>query len=287
MDSKQLKIDIIMKKYYFLLMSLLLLPAMISCNNDDDDYIIGDTPPEIEGLVIDGEELTDVSLYCLVKGDTCTAPWFNYYPKVKTVKDYSSIRFNVWIHRGGRTYSSSSYQRTQDIRQLEIAYDKQKSAFILEDYKDYNRKYAPTSIASWPAYYMACFNGEVTLTCDKILFGEAPGTNLSKYFTIIAESECMPVGLENPTLRYRFGDTLPTIMADLLVDGSWVQVKYFLEFAEQPTEKYDELTLTLTTPMTLERVGAYVKAQYDGKELDSLYTSVAFKSDCLIKFDWE
>jgi hypothetical protein len=278
-----------MKKYYILLFAILGVPAMISCsNNDDDDNLLDSPPEEIEGLVLDGEELTDVSLFCLVKGDTSAkAPWFNYYPKVKTVKDYSSIQFNVWIHQGGSSYRTSDYQRMNDIRQLEIAYDKQKSAFILEDYKDYNRKYAPTSIASWPTYYMACFNGEVTLTCDKTLFGEAPGANLSKYFTIIAESECMPVGLENPTLRYRFGDTLPTIMADLLVDGSWVQAGYFLEFAEQPTEKHDELTLTLTTPMTLERVGAYVEAQYDGKELDSLYTSVVFKSDCLIKFDWE
>ncbi|MDO4477385.1 MAG: hypothetical protein Q4B93_05470 [Clostridia bacterium] len=149
-------------------------------------------------------------------------------------------------------------------------------------------KYKENHSVGWYPFYSAYTDGEVTLTCDKKLFGEEPGTNLTKYFTVFGAYYCLPIGIENTKMYCNFGEQMPeTLDKFFLSKETWLRDDYKLKFTQNPQEKYDSLTFTITMPIIREHVRDYVAAQYFGKEPDSLFTHRVFKSDCLIKFDWK
>jgi hypothetical protein len=203
----------------------------------------------------------------------------------KVVPDYNSFKF--YLRPGpnyGLRYEGHDEDEKQAISLLENEYYIEKSSFIYEDFKRYNEG---SRQAGWPSYFTAYINGEVTITCDKTLYGEQPGTNLSSHFYIYASSECMPVGVEEPKLLYHFGEEIPTTMSDFFVEGSWFQYLYILSLIGEPDERYEELTLSITIPLTVEHVRDYVAAKYKGANIEPILTKSVFESDCLIKFNWE
>ena len=273
-----------MRKIRFTLLCLFAGICLQSCQNEELEK--GNTSEIVlprEGLLLDGGRISDISLYCLeLDKPHIGEQWWEYYPRTKTVKGYDAFKLLLFPHTDGNRYNSDDRNEMDAIKKIEEAYYKEKSQFILEAYNEYNK----TGVTAWPDVFTAYATEEVTITCDKVLFGEQPGTNLTSHFALRSAVYCVPVGVEEPKLLYGFGET-PTRMSELLVKGVWLQDEYSMEFAEQPAEKYDELTLYLSCPMLLEHVRDLAAAKYKGTELASKYSEKVFTSECKIKFDWD
>lgn len=265
--------------------TVLILSCCLVCLFSCEKGNIADCPsPSLVGLLLDGGPISDISLYCLENKMPVGQQelWYDYYAKTKTVPDYGSFYLRLMLNRNGYNYTNSDYNVMSIISDMEHECERKKSSFIVEKYNDYVQK----DMTEWPTLFTAYLNGEVIITCDKVLFGEQPGTNLSSFFSVFAESRCIPIGIENPKILYGFGEEIPTKVPEFFVKETWLQPKYDLRFSEQPTEKYEELTLYITLPLMREHIRNIVVSEYKGLNLTKVSESV-LKSECLIKFNWE
>ena len=279
-----------MKHYLTFFMLFGFAVSFLSCQKDEDEIPNPPYNPNYEGIRSDGAKISDINLYCLEKDVMSkggSGVWFNYYPKIKTINDYANIQLLIMINDGNPLRKLDSEEENREIERMVKEYELAKTSFFMEAIHKYVDTHKQQGNAYWSYFYSACVNGEVNITCDKTLFSEPPGTNLSKYFNIIAESHCIPVGLETPTLNYGFEDELPELMNDYLPNGVWLQPKYGLLFHSLPSEKYDSLNFHLTIPMTIENRWEYWISVYRGTPLDSKYIDRTFEADCLIKFKWD
>lgn len=287
---------ITMKKISYILFGSLLAVVFNSCQEDDIwDIHQEELYIDVVGLLVDGGQISDVGLYCLEAGPYYK-PWFEYYPEVKTLEDYSDIQhFCIIIHRDIPTYRSDDQEEMSVISEMEKEYYKEKAAFMIDAYEKYlgsafyreaMMNHDDKHCWGWPELFTAYTTGEVSITCDKMLFGEEPGTNLSSYFTMTANNGCIPSGVDNPKLCYDFFDDKPTVMRDFFPDSVWLQPEYYLHFDIFPPEQYDSLTLTLTIPMLIEHSRNYVVAKYKGICEKSRYSNHSFIAECPIKFNW-
>ena len=258
-----------MKHFFSILLCILLGCSFVSCEKD--------MPPRpveyIEGWLLDGGTISGIRL---------TANQGQY-------SNYSDVKIELFLNQGTSPFLSVINPGNHEkIQEMKKKYVLPKSLFILNSYKDaitYRDIYSWNG--EWPNLFTAYVNGDVTITCDKPLFGEEPGTNLSKYFKITTEGGCLPVGVTEPYLLYDFGDSIPTNMHDYFIKEAWLQYSYNLYFDEAPSEQYDDLTLRVSIPMLQECYGDYIVAEYIGQPLESKYKESTFTSSLKIKFDWK
>lgn len=256
-----------------------------SCQDEDEESaILGSIPAPRIGLLLDGGRISGINLYCLENNAAGTGTWDKYYPKTKTVPDYNSFEMCLMLNDNASVYLSDDRDEMNAIGKIEVEYEKERSSFILEDYINY---YGDSVEVIWPDVYTAYTKGEISITCDKTLFGEQPGTNLTSHFTVLTVSYVLPVGIENPKLLYYSEKDIPTNMAERFVDGVWLEGCYYFKFSEQPSEKYEELTLSISIPMVLEHIRKYAVEKYKGGNPDKIFTDSVFNAECLIKFNWE
>ena len=275
-----------MKKSVLFFMCLFMSLGFVSCQDEEDNVLPDEIYVNREGHLIDGGQIFDISLYCLEnQHSTIGEMWYDYYKRVKTVPDYESFHLRLILNRTAGRYVTDDKEEMYQIGQYELEYEKEKSRFILDSYNNYKENH-PGGL-EWPTLFTAYVNGEVTITCDKVLFGKEPGEDLSQYFSVKSRTNCLPVGIENPKLLYDFGDEIPTEWSKLFVDGSWLQPEYRLVFAEQPGEKYEEITLSVSFPMIIENYRNIAVDKYRGKEGGTRRTEHVHKSECLIRFHWE
>ena len=279
-----------MRQYRNILLFALIFAGLASCQSDEDGT---DNGQEIfldtTGLLLDGGRISSVSLYCLEKDRAGFGGehWQDYYAKTKTVKDYSDIQLDVKIYRDSPGYFQSDTAVSNAISQLETKYYKEKTSFIVDEMEKYRRSSIPSKMAAWPDFITAYINGDVVITCDKVLYGQEPGTNLSGHLRVLSGTQCLPVGIESPSLLYNYGDQMPTVMSEYLPTGAWLQPDYWLEFDNQPSEKYDNITLHLTLPLLIEHSRDYAVELYKGNNASIKYTEHVFNADCTINFSWE
>ena len=254
-----------------------------SCQNEEieaSDNIEGIVAPVV-GRLLDGGAISDVSFYCLDFPRCYTEHWLEYYAKIKTVSDYDSFRFCLMLHRDAWQYCSNDSAEMKSIYKIEYECEQERSQFIVESYNNYE------GIRGWPVLFTAYLNGDLSITCDKVLFGEQPGTNLSSYFTVSSKSDCVPVGIENPQILYDFGEEIPREVPKLFVKGTWLQPDYWLDFLEPPVEKYEELTLYLSLPMIKEHLRYVAVSKYRGTEYKPRFSESVFNTKCTIRFNWK
>ena len=258
-----------MKHFFSILLCILLGCSFVSCEKD--------MPPRpveyIEGWLLDGGTISGIRL-------TANQSQFS---------NYSDVKIELFLTSSASPFLSIINPSNHDkIQEMKKKYVLPKSLFILNSYKD-----AITSLdinswnGEWPNLFTAYVNGDVTITCDKPLFGEEPGTNLSKYFRVIPRNSCMPVGVAEPYLLYDFGDSIPTNINELFAKEAWLHYIYNLFFEELPSEQYKDLTLRVSIPMLLECYEEYVVAEYIGQPLESKYREATFSRDLKINFDWK
>ena len=270
------------------LLTLLLLFALgfTSCSKDEEEVLYDNIPVlQVPPGLVDGGRISGISLYCLEKDGKPYGIWYNYYPKTKTIKDYSNIRLCLMIDVNTPLRKTDDEDEMLSIERLESNYFIDKMAYAL----GFNEINDSALSVMWRMNGMmtAYVNGEVTLTCDKTLFGEQPGTNLSKHFFLLPGCRYLPIGIEKPEMLYGYEDELPSLMSERFPDGAWIQHEYRMELKSLPEEKYEELTLHLSIPMTIEHVRDYMMSNYIGDSFGPRYTEQTFEADCLIKFKWD
>lgn len=268
--------------YSFLVISLLSCQSNEDTNNNDIPSFYVDSA----GRLIDGGEVSHISLYCDENKHTIFGLHpLDYFATTKTVKDYDAFRLLLYFHLDRWQYTSNDEDEMKAIKTIEFDYNKSKAMFIYEDYQ--NKRKANYKV-EWPDGMLTCYiNGEVSITCDKVLYGEQPGANLSSHFTVLQHIPCLPIGVEAPRLLYSFGDEIPNVASELFVKGTWLLSKYYMQFLTKPAEKYDELTLYITLPVITESMRDIAVAKYKGIEPASKYTESVLKAECKIKFNWE
>ena len=276
-----------MKKSVLLFMCLFMSLGIVSCQDDDNNNILHDgLNANPEGMIINGGQISGISLYCL-KNRYCPVgeTWYDYCKRVKTMPNYESFHLRLILNMNAGRYVTDDREEMYQIEQNEHEYLKEKSRFILDSYNNYKENHSGG--LEWPTLFTAYVNGEVTITCDKVLFGKKPGEDLGQYFSVKSRTNCLPAGIENPILLYDFGEEIPTEWSKLFVFGSWLQPEYRLVFAEQPDEKYEEITLSVSFPMIIENYRNMAVDKYRGKEEGIKLTKHVHKSECLIRFNWE
>ena len=267
-----------MRQYKNLLLLALIFSGLVSCQSDEDG-----TDKELSfnldttGVLFDGGGISNVSFYCVPRHKIENGVQFL---PTETVKDYNEILLDIQIHTERSGFYTADTAVNNAISRLAMKYCKEKSSFIVDEKKKYES-------SDWTEFFTAYINGEVMITCDKVLFGEEPGANLCEHFGVHQGTRCLPVGIDNPILLYNYGDQMPTVMSDYLPIGAWVQPYYFLEFDSQPSERYDSITLHLTLPLLMEHVRDYAVELYRGNNSGKIYTEEVFKADCTICFNWE
>jgi len=291
-----------MKKYNPILLCVFSALCLLSCRNDDYDEpdFPGPNSSDYLGTIYDGGPIASISLYCIEKYNGHTGIYFEYNPRVKTLKSYTDFYLQLELNLTGGSYQSDNIEEMTEIGVLQKNFSLAKSSFMVEEYKRYKKE--TNSPIEWPLFLSAYVSGKVSITCDKVLFGEEPGTSLNEHFAVNrfyskfddfienAGHRCLPIGIENPRMLYNFGEKIPYDMDEFFVKGTWLQPKYYLQFKynDTPTEKYDEITLNLTFPMIREFIRDYAVAIYRGKEMEAprLLENV-YEAKCKIKFEWE
>ena len=259
-----------MKHFFPILLCILLGCSFVSCEKDVTvrPYV----PSYVKGRLGDGGRINQILLST----------------EETSFSNYSDIKIKLKIDATSKVSPLITSSNSEKINELKKEYVLAKSLFIQESYDiamktldihDWNM--------GWPDLYTAYVNGDVTITCDKPLFGEEPGTNLSKYFRVIPRNSCMPVGVAEPYLLYDFGDSIPTNINELFAKEAWLHYIYNLFFEELPSEQYKDLTLRVSIPMLLECYEDYVVAEYIGQPLESKYREATFSRDLKINFDWK
>jgi hypothetical protein len=250
-----------------------------SCHSDKEEELYGwcsSDPCYNDGLMCDGGEIEKYILYCidnpLHRNDTST----------KTIDDYSKMLFCIY-----KIYQDNKLNRNDpdyaQVMEQEKNFYKQKTAFIYSEYI----KHLDDANGGWELFLTAYVNGEVSITCDKVLWGEEVGTDLKKHFLIYSNACCLPVGIENPSLLYNYGE-MPDNMNECFPMEAWLQSAYDMEFSSEPEERYDEITFTLTLPVKIEHTYDYILAKYRGNEDAELKTTEeVFTSKCTVKFNWK
>ena len=296
-----------MRSYFNILLGILSCVSLLACSNEDveGENFYEDT----RGRLFDGHDITKIGLYCVEKDSSVKIRVDDraYWVKTKTLKDYSDMDF-FYLEikdeyedpdRLTRRYGLDKEKDIRAVSRKKWEYYNNKSSLLVEDYNafvydaDPNRNYWKYDFenlwfSGWPAFYTAYVNGEVSITCDKTLYGEEPGTNLSKHFSVISKGGCVAVGIENTRLLHHFGEVLPTDMEEIFPHEAWLHRDYYMYFKDIPSEKYDNLTLHLSIPMTVEHSVDYVVSEYKGNAPSApQYTETVFEADCPINFNWD
>ena len=143
--------------------------CLLSCQNDElEKGITSEIVLPREGLLLDGGRISDISLYCLeLEKPHIGEQWWEYYPRTKTVKGYDAFKLLLFPHTNAPQYNSDDREEMDAIKKIEEAYYKEKSMFILEAYNEYNK----TGVTGWPDVFTAYATEDITITCDKVLFG--------------------------------------------------------------------------------------------------------------------
>lgn len=259
-----------------LLLVVFCLSLFSSCSHDSDDIISGCEHDTTFGFMISGDGILSLNLYSVSLGQT-------YRPGTEAiVTDYASFQLlglvkYATLYNLDARYKKYTNEQKCAMYDLEEKYWKNRSSFILDAFIEANGG------LEWPWFFTAYIDGDVTIECDKVLFGKEPGTDLSPYFRVKGKNSCLAIGRENPYMLYGFFDEKPTNMEEYLQKDTWLQATYMFYFDEVPQEKYDELTFTVTIPITREHVTKYITAQYLGKDEALKVTNDTCRSTCTVK----
>lgn len=273
-----------MKRFFYL--CILLCAAFTSCKKDEN-IIDGpyDSRPPVFDTFLDGGEIESLSLSCLDYPfyDTNSTGVQGNANDAKTINDYTFMQLNVEFNL--KWYDNTSYKSEKEleqdraIRKIEKDYLRDKAAFLYSECQKHNYVF--------PAFFTAYTNGEVTITCDNVLFGEQPGSNLSKYFIIKLDPNCIIAGRDSTKIIYNAGDKIPNHMDKYFkVKETFIATNYRIRFAFAPEEKYDALTFKISFPLLIDDVHKYALSQYHGFQEPLESKERVMEAECKVKFKW-
>lgn len=259
---------------------LLLTCAFSSCNHDDEDIIRSIPVYELNvGEMFPADEIISIELE--------TAKRENFIPIEGYVHtSYASFGLRADIKKMTTYLYSDQFQdypwsTKEGIYTLEKEYWNEKTKFIQEVFND-----KVNDPLFWPHLFTAYIDNGVTITCDKKLFNKEPGENLSQYFHAEGSANCLPIGREDPYLLFSFNEDISRSMTVYFRKDAWLQRCYFFYFSEEPQEKYEELTFTLTVPVVRELITESMANRYLGKGDTIITSNDVYTGTCTVHFDF-
>ena len=313
-----------MKRIAYIMMAAFAMNlCIVSCNDDDDDEVKGEEQKEskqqeeqyfidsikyaypnyLDSLMSDGGRISGIKLICLDKGGNLDAEsyyYWNYQEKGTTpiFKKYSDIKLHVPVQRIYAIYSAPELDRgTQSaVFKKFYEYGKKRMEYVWKEQNEFmdSMRIALSGYGGLPTsiFFTASIDGEVTLTCDKPLFGQQPGENLASHMKVKNYCACcLPAGHENPWMYYNFEDCQliweGIRMSNFFKLDSWLVLKYIIEFIDIPEEQYDELQFKLTMPLQRDHVQQSILNKINGMSDTLKVTHDVYTATCTVKFNWE
>lgn len=249
----------------------------MSCSDDDDWYDEPGSPPR-EGWMLDAGTISTLKMYCVEEN---VEQHYDHIPDQPTpdieFSSYSQVELVVRTSSIVMAYEKSP---NIDADNIYVGYLKERPSFIIDEY----HKLVFPEFAC-PSFYTAYINGNVTLTCDKVLFGQEPGEDLSQHFRLWQQSGCVPIGRdENAHMLYNFGEEPPIRLSDFFIEDMWLYNHYSITFLDTPEERYDEMTFQLTMPLSREYIYATLITLNYGHHIDLIVTDDVFTAKCTVHF---
>jgi hypothetical protein len=190
----------------------------------------------------------------------------SYRPDNGPVDDYSTFQILCEIFHGSLkninpTYEKYSSEIQDAVLYMQYGFERARTRFIqdafIANYGEPDYTFNSVYLLKWPSLFTAYINGDITISCDKKLFGKEPGEDISQYFNVYGTANCVPIGRENPTVLYNFEEEKPKAISELMQKDTWLQRYFYFYFREIPEEKYDTLTFKITIPITREHYTRY------------------------------
>jgi hypothetical protein len=247
--------------------------CILSCDKDENEVqepvnqepvseIIGNSrQPYNYGEVETADGITGVVLYVVenFRG-------LSYRPDNGPVSDYSTFQILGEINHGplrcvDTTYEKYSSEIQDAVEYMQEGFERARTQFMqdafIANYGEPDYTFGSNYLDKWPYLYTAYINGDITISCDKKLFGKEPGEDISQYFNVYGTANCVPIGRKNPTVLYNFEEEKPKAISELMQKDTWLQRYFYFYFREIPEEKYDTLTFKITIPITREHYTRY------------------------------
>ena len=250
-----------MKTKTFILLALCFL-ALLSCDKNEEEssnvLIIGSRPEDFYGLMLDGGYIHNLLIHVPPESEAYVihdpeAP-FDNYSTMQLKLDFEDSFDKEKFMEENRLNDREWYELKDTLK----TYYRRRTAFIQKELENYDKN------RQWFLHYTAYINGEVTVTCDKTLYGKASGENLAQYFKVEPKAWITPRGIEKTKLTCIFDRNSPKRINEFFTKETWTDVKYILRFDSIPEEKYDELKLTVTMPLKLENTHKYILNKLKG-----------------------
>jgi len=276
---------------YLLIITMAVCLLLCACNKDANEQLPNDPAGyylSSEGLMMDGQSIKELELYIIEREITNLSGFnipafytneYTYKQKEPVFADYSSVKiYAIFEHQGSIFVNDTTFNH------LIVDWYNRRTDFILAQYRQ------RTAPMEWPLFFTSYVNGDVQLTCDKVLFGHQPGEDLSQHFKVTPPYNYLPVGREQPRVQYSFDNRKQLLsgvpMADFFTKDSWMQSAYLIRFIDEPSERYDDLTFTLTFPASLEHVKEFCTSKYKGENAPMKVTDTTYTASFTAKFNW-
>jgi hypothetical protein len=285
------KIEIMKIKTFITCIVAMIALCTLSCNNDEEqDLMIENSKPfYIYGELFPADGITGIELHAVENFRGLTSR-----PTDTPVSDYSTFQLYGKISSGPlwcldtKFADYPTYIQTS-VTDMQQAFEKERTNFIREAFiAAYGVEPIinnASELRKWPYLYTGYINGDITISCDKRLFGTEPGKDISRHFNVYGTAECVPIGRENPTILYNFLDQKPKAISELMKKDTWLQRWFFFYFQDIPEEKYDTLTFKLTMPITREHYTRYFYGESLGRNDTLKVTNDTCISECKVVFN--
>lgn len=273
-----------MKTKTLLVLSLHFILTLSSCDNGINPNI--DTSGFQSGMECGGL-ITSVGLYGedRTKHNQFYWEYSNYDEAVTPCGEYKDLRLNIFVHHFTDWVAPLSDGVKYAFNKIyEIA--KERTLFLREDFIKHMMSNDSTARKNPSVrFFTATINDEVSLTCDKVLFGLEPGTNLTKHMRAWSESDCQPIGTDKYTVLYNYGDKIPISVDSIFAKDGWLQEQYYLSFKDIPTERYDTLTFTFSISIRKEHWYDYFLEEFKGENPTLKIEEKCYKAECQMIFE--
>lgn len=252
-----------MKDRLFTLLLFLASFMLISCSDDEDNNAGAYLDPS-GGVILSPEEFPFE--YGVFAGDNMDYNYpFVFEDSLRRYKERKPLAYdNMVLFTFYVTLDAEELRKkTEEIIGLQTS----RSTMFLGNY----RRLILDEVGKWERYgkhlraaesssFTSSIDGDVTITADKVLFGQEAGTDLSEHFNVLEPNPfVLSADLESPKIIYNAKEYMPTRISELFIKGSYASTHYAFYLTDIPEENYDEINFTVTIPVEDQYIYSYYK----------------------------
>ena len=261
-----------MKKYLFILLAAV---AFVACSNDEPDNGYSGDNMETSVIVCDAADIKGRYVFPLAADELrmlrrnpnyFEESWKEAHPhaadslslEIKNqTMGYDNMRllFHIALPDETPTYNKEQLESSRQFYDL-VRNAQRELRIPQEELSEINRQrslHGEELLSGSSIFFTARFSGPVIITADKPLFGTEAGQDLSAHFGVEGAANLLPQGtLEDYSIRFEKFAPRPTAVADFFASDTWLMRNYVFWMKDIPEETYDEVTFTITLPVTCD-----------------------------------